>query len=99
MRCLAEVDFLDARVGRDLFRCALDQHAAGHQHGDAFGEAKHQLHVVLDEDNGHVARQGCDDFEQFAALLGWNAGGRFVEQQYLRPCPSASAISSRRCLP
>ena len=36
---------------------AFDQHLALHQHGDAPREAEHEVHVVLDDQDGDVGRQ------------------------------------------
>ena len=66
-------------------RRALHQHPAADHHDDARGEAEHQLHVVLDEQHGDVAREAGDGGEQFRALLARHAGRRLVEQQHLRP--------------
>src|SRR5437764_14301647 len=53
-RLLAEIDRLHARIARDLLRRALDEQFAVDQHRDAVGEREHDVHVVLDEDDGHV---------------------------------------------
>src|SRR4051812_15716617 len=47
-----EVDLVHAAVLGDLLRRALDQDLALHQHRDAFGEAEHEVHVVLDDEDG-----------------------------------------------
>src|SRR5882672_11206082 len=54
---LAEIDLLDARIPGDLLRRAFRQHLATDEYGDAFGEAEHEIHVVLDEQHGHIPRQ------------------------------------------
>ena len=57
MLCLAEVDLLHARIARDLGRRAFGEELAPDHDGDALGEAKYQIHVVLDEKHGDIARQ------------------------------------------
>ena len=57
------------------------RHRAADQHRDALGEAEHEVHVVLDEQDRDVARQLRDDAEELGALAGGNAGGGLVEQQ------------------
>ena len=54
------------------------------QDGDEVGVAAHELHVVLDDDDGAV---GDDPLEQVAgllALLGAHAGDRLVEEHHPR---------------
>jgi hypothetical protein len=51
---LTEINRADALVGRNFFRRAFGQHFAGDEHDDAAGEAKHQVHVVLDDEHGNV---------------------------------------------
>ena len=54
------------------------------QHRNAVGEREHQIHVVLDQEHGDVARQGGDGGEDIVALAFGNAGGGLVEQQHAR---------------
>ena len=45
---------------------------------------KHQLHVMLDEQHGDVARETGNGGKQFLAFLARHAGCGFIEQQHLR---------------
>src|SRR5689334_5224920 len=49
---LTEVDLHDARVALDLRHRAVGQHLAFVQDGHAARDAAHELHVVLDDDDG-----------------------------------------------
>src|SRR6266536_2755175 len=49
---LAEIDLAHAGMLGDLPGRALAQDLALHEHGDALGEAEHEVHVVLDDENG-----------------------------------------------
>src|SRR5574337_753931 len=93
---LAEVDLAHPRVGGDRRGRVLGEHRAADQHRDPLGEAEHQVHVVLDQQDRHLARQRGDGLEQRAALAGGNAGGRLVEQQHARSRVVWCATSSRR---
>ena len=65
---------------------ALGQHLAADQHRDALGEAEHELHVVLDEQDRDVAAAAPAMTPNSSALsAGGNAGRRLVEQQDPRP--------------
>ena len=74
-----------ARAASAAISCgrALDQDAARHHDDDAAGEPEHDVHVVLDEQHGDVARQAGDGGEQLGALVARHAGGRLVQQQHL----------------
>src|SRR5687768_8003902 len=52
----AQIHIVHALVARDLFGRALGQHDPLHEHGDAPREAEHELHVVLDDQDGDVRR-------------------------------------------
>ena len=72
------------RIARHLVRRALDQQRAVDQHRNAVGEREHQIHVVLDQEHGDVARQGRHRGEDIVALAFGNAGGGLVQQQHAR---------------
>src|SRR5258706_9428241 len=50
----AEVDLAHALVRRDLLRRAFHQDGAGGEHRDTRGEAEHQVHVVLDDQDRDI---------------------------------------------
>src|SRR5260221_2335518 len=81
---LAQVHGAHAAIGRDLVGAALDQHLSLHQHRDAIGEAEHQIHVVLDDEDRDIAGQRTEDFEDAAGILRRHARRRLVEQQDAR---------------
>ena len=67
-----------------MSRDALGEDDAFHHDGDALGEAKDHVHVVLDDEHADVLGQGPDRVENDVALGAGYAGGGLVEQQYLR---------------
>ncbi len=81
---LAEIALAhDLRVA-DVGRRALLEHAAIVEHDDAVGEIEHDVHVVLDDDDGERARQLLDQRVHARGFLRAHAGGRLVEQQHAR---------------
>ncbi|MNL19168.1 hypothetical protein D3C87_1403550 [compost metagenome] len=48
-------------------------------------EAEHQVHVVLDQQDGQILGQAPDGFHDAAALTLWHACARFIEEQHLGP--------------
>src|SRR4051812_13083925 len=56
---LAEIDRLDLGIARHFGRWAFDQHGAVDQHRNPVGKRKYQIHIVFDQQNRDVARQGC----------------------------------------
>src|SRR3954465_11137957 len=60
---LTEVDGAHARVAGDILRRGFDQNLALHEHGDAAREAEHEVHVVLDDQDGDVGRQRGEHIE------------------------------------
>ena len=81
----AQVDLVDARIGLHLGEGALGEHLAVVEHGDPVGERAHHVHVVLDDQQRHVARQRLQHAGHALGLLGRHAGGRLVEEQEPRP--------------
>src|SRR5207237_4238152 len=51
--------------------------------GDAIRKAEHDVHVVLDDEDGDVAGQRAEHFEDAARVLRGHARGGLVEQQHL----------------
>ncbi len=74
---------MHALVAPDFFRRAFDQHHALHEHGDAPREAEHEIHVVLDDEDGDLRRQLAEIAQNELALVRGHAGGGLVEQQHL----------------
>src|SRR5205807_5996550 len=81
----AKINGAHPRIGRDLGGRTFKQNAAAYHDNHAGGEAKDELHVMLDEQYGDVAGQSGDGGEQLIALVARYAGGRFVEQQDFGP--------------
>src|SRR5262249_33262902 len=73
---LAQIDLAHARIGGYLVRGALDQHAAADHHDDAAGEAKHDVHVVLDEEHRDVLGEVGNRGEERGTLAPGHPGGR-----------------------
>ena len=81
---VSEIGFAHAGVGGDFGWRAFHQQAAGDQNGNARREAKHQIHVVLDQQDRHVGGQPGQRGEHLGPLADRHAGGRFVEKQRAR---------------
>src|SRR2546425_10216838 len=77
----AKVDLPGARMGDHLGARALDDHLAQMQHGDALGEVEGHVHVVLDHDDRHRARDGGDQPQDVAPFLDREPGEGLVEPQ------------------
>ena len=61
---------------------AFDDDLAEMQERDAVGEFQRDVHVVLDHDDGDVARNGRQELAHIAPLVDRQAGERLVEQQH-----------------
>src|SRR5919109_81805 len=53
----AEVEVVDEDIRPDLGGSAFDDYPAVVHHGHALGDGQRDVHVVLDEDERHLARQ------------------------------------------
>src|SRR5271156_6862581 len=82
---VAEIDRFDPRIARDLLWCAVEQQPAIDKNRDAIGEREHEVHVMLDQENGDLRRQFGDGGKKLLTLRVRYAGRRLVEQQHLRP--------------
>ncbi len=51
------------------------------------GKTEHEVHVVLDQQHGHIAGKRGDRGQKLAAIVLGDAGGRLIEQQQPRPAP------------
>ena len=54
-------------------------------HRDLAAEHAHELHVVVDDDDGRLLVDLVDDAHELVGLGAGDAGGRLVEQQQPRP--------------
>src|SRR5688500_8584829 len=82
----AEIGFLHQRIVLDLRRRALGDLLAEVEDRDAVGDAHHELHHMLDEQDGHAAAaQLHDPVAQLRDLLAVHSRGRLVQQQEPRP--------------
>ncbi len=79
---LAEIDLPRARVRDHFAPRALDDHLAEVQHRDPLGEVEGHVHVVLDHDDRHVARNARDQPQHVAPLVDRQPGEGLVEEQY-----------------
>jgi hypothetical protein len=80
----AQIGVDDGAVGAHLIGRAIGDDLAVMQHDDPFRDAHHRLHIVLDEQNGHVGAVELDDEAREIGLLGRvHAGHRLVEQKQL----------------
>src|SRR5262245_5024362 len=66
----------------DLGARALDHHLAEVEHGNALGQIESDVHVVLDHDDRHLARDAVDQPEHVAPLLHREPGERLVEKEH-----------------
>src|SRR5262245_11682366 len=51
---LAEIGGADPLVSSDLCRTPFDENCPAHEHRDPLGEGEYEVHVVLDEKDGHL---------------------------------------------
>src|SRR5262245_11405817 len=65
---LAEVHAMHARVVADLVGRPLAEHLPLHQDRDAAGEAEDEVHVVLDDEDGDLARQPLERVQDLSRL-------------------------------
>ena len=82
---LAEIRLKHSRIVAHLSRCPLRNRLAAIENENAIGDFHHELHVVLDENDGDALVGDAPD--QFVDLLGLDrvaSRRRFVEQQHAR---------------
>src|SRR5438874_8251285 len=65
----SQVYLAHARIAADLVGRPLDEYPSTDHDDDAAGETKHDIHVVLDEQHGQLAREIGDDREELGALV------------------------------
>src|SRR5262245_35646755 len=79
-----EVHAAHVGVLADVCRRALGEDLAVVQHGDAVGDAHHDLHVVLDHDDGDLPGELAHEGGRALRLVGAHARGGLVEEEELR---------------
>src|SRR5690606_3700023 len=77
---LAKIDGTYVLVARDLLGRAMGHHPASLEHGDFFGEAEHQRHVMLDDHDGDAWIEAIQSRKNDAAFTSRNARSRLVQQ-------------------
>src|SRR5690606_23848335 len=77
----AQIGFLNARVGADVFGRVTGDHLAVDHDRDPVGQAEHNPHVVLNDQQCLVGAHGLDEFDRSIALAAAHAGRGFVKQQ------------------
>src|SRR5262249_30177913 len=83
----AEIRGDDIRMALDLVGRSLGDLAAEVEHGNTLCNARHQRHVVLDEQHrGALAIELLDDGSERVGLVRVEAGCGLVEQQQARLC-------------
>ena len=73
MRAPAEIDLAHPRIGCNLVDRAVDEDGAVDEHRGGPREVEDEIHVVLDQDDGHRGRQGLDDVKDLASLAARHA--------------------------
>src|SRR3984893_17868935 len=89
IEALAEIDLPHPWVGGYLLHAAFGQQRAVHENRDATGEAEHQVHVMLDEQQRDLKRKRRHSGEALVTFGLGHAGRRFIEQE--------DARSAREC--
>src|SRR6185437_13873212 len=81
---LPEIDRPHLLVRHDFMRRDLGENRAGDQHRDPAREANHDVHVVLDNQDGDVRIEAFHHIENEMTLRRRDAGSRLVQQQHAR---------------
>jgi hypothetical protein len=74
----------DALVAAQLVDRAAREHLALVEHGDGRLEPPHEVHVVLDDDDGGVLAERADEVRGARRLLARHARGRHRRAGYVR---------------
>src|SRR5690606_35728658 len=76
---------LNLTVGDDFPRRPLGQKLAVLQHRNAVRDVEHDVHLVLDQQDGQLGRapDAFDDFHDAGHVLAGNPGGGLIQQQDL----------------
>src|SRR3954471_18105791 len=67
-------------IGPDFLRRAFHQHLALHEDRNAPREAEHEVHVVLDDQDGDVTGKAAEHFQDASRVMRRDACRGFVEQ-------------------
>ena len=91
-RTRREGNLLHARVGLDRRHAALREHLARVQHRHGLRERPHEVHVVLDDDDGALLGDVLQEPPGLVLLLGAHPGSYSMSS--LASCTSSMPISS-----
>src|SRR6185437_14860964 len=81
---LAKIDLPRARMRHHLAARPLDDDLAEMHEGNAVGQLKRYVHIVLDHNDGHVARNRKEQLLHILALVDRQSGEGLVEEQETR---------------
>src|SRR3954454_4423768 len=79
-----EIELVHELAGTDLAGRALQQQLSLVEHGDALGDGQRDVHVVLDDDQGHLRIELEEHPRQHDPLGPREPGGRLVEHEQPR---------------
>src|SRR5665213_566618 len=85
MLCLAQIHLLDPCILGNFLGRSFCQYATANQDRNSFSESKDQIHVVLDEQYGDLARKTRDNLEKLSTFRRRDTGGWLVKQKEARP--------------
>ena len=81
---VAQIRGLDRGIAPDRVGLAGSDDRTVDHHGDVVGDAKHRVHVVLDEQDCVAPLEAGQERQHSFGFLGPHAGQRLVEQQHVR---------------
>src|SRR5262245_66136150 len=79
-----QIDLLHLRAVADLRSRTGLHYLAEVENRNVIGHVEHDIHVVLDEQDGKVAIEALQEICHLGGLTGRKAGRRLVQQQNLR---------------
>ena len=88
---LPEIGAANFRIAADLAHAAICDHPAVDEDGNAIGERKDRVHVVLDEQDGRLLPEVIQESDEALRALRPQTSHRFVEQE----CPGAKSQRDR----
>jgi hypothetical protein len=80
----SQVQVVHERVAADLGGCPLDDHGSVVHHRDPLGHGEGDIHVVFDQQHGHIRVEGQQQRGQQLPLGARQTRRRLVEQQHPR---------------